>query len=128
MEENSGQVSNFLAATCRRSSILNFSLPYKTGSHVNIWPNSTPLRDTMLQNLSDLHFDLSMSLRGKFDSVIGLFLYAFLLMFNSNIWHNSAPSRDIRLRNLSELDFVLSRSPKVKCDGVIGLPIYAINV
>ncbi len=76
----------------------------------NIWPNSTPLRDTRLRNLSDLAFDLSRSLKVQYDSVIGLHIYAFLLMFNSNIWPNSAPLQDIRLRNLSDLDFDLSRS------------------
>ena len=51
----------------------------------NIWPNSAPLQDIRLQNLSDLDFDLSRSLRVKCDSVIGLPIYAFLLMFSSNI-------------------------------------------
>ncbi len=35
----------------------------------------------MLQNLSDLDFDLSRSLKVKCDSVIGLHIYGFLLMF-----------------------------------------------
>ncbi len=73
--------------------------------------------------MSDLEFDLSRSLKVKSD-VIGLSLYAFLLMFNSNIWPNSAPLQDIRLYNLSDLGFDLSRSLKVKYDGVIGLSIY----
>ena len=89
----------------------------------NIWPNSTPLQDIRLQNLSDLEFDLSRSLKVKCDDVIGLSLYAFLLMFNSNIWPDSAPLQDIRLQNLSDLEFNLSRSLKVKSDTVIGLPI-----
>ncbi len=38
----------------------------------NIWPNSVPLPDIMLRNLSDLHVDLSMSLKVKCGSVIGV--------------------------------------------------------
>ncbi len=63
----------------------------------NLWPNSAPSQDIRLQNLSDLEFDFSRSLKVKCDYVIGLSLYAFLLMFNSNIWPNSAPLQDIRL-------------------------------
>ena len=74
-----------------------------------------------IRNLSD--FDLSGSLKVKCDSVIGLPIYCFLLMFNSNIWANPAPLQDEKLRNLS--DFDLSRSLKVKCDGVMGLSIHA---
>ena len=85
----------------------------------NIWPNAAPLQVIRLQNLSDLEFDLSRSLKVKCDSVIGLPIYAFLLMFNSSIWPNSAPLQDIRLQNLSDLKLGLSRSLKVKCDSVI---------
>ncbi len=46
--------------------------------------------------MSDLGFDLSMSLKVKCNSVIGLTIYALLLMFNSNIWPNSTPLQDIR--------------------------------
>ena len=54
----------------------------------SIWPNSAPLQDTSLQNVSDLEFDLSRSLKVRCDSVIGLpiYMYAFLLMFNGNIY------------------------------------------
>ncbi len=38
----------------------------------NIWPNSTPLQDIRLRNLSDLEFDLSRSFNVKCESVIGL--------------------------------------------------------
>ncbi len=79
--------------------------------------------DIRLRNLSDLELDLSRSLKVKCDSVIGLPIYAFLLMFNSNIWPNSALLQDIRLRNLSDLELDLSRLLKVKCDDVIGLAI-----
>ena len=41
-----------------------------------------------LQNLSDLDFDLSRSLKVKSDSGTGLPIYGFLLMFNSNIGSN----------------------------------------
>ena len=36
----------------------------------NIWPNSAPLQDTKLRNLSDPDFNLSKSLKAKCDSVI----------------------------------------------------------
>ena len=75
-----------------------------------------PLQDIRFRNLSDLEFDLSRSLKVKYDDVIGLSLYAFLLMFNSNMWPNSAPLQDMRLRNLSDLEFDLSTSLKVKCE------------
>ncbi len=90
----------------------------------NIWPNSAPLWYIRLRNVSDLEFDLWRSLKVKCDYVIGLYLYAFLLMFKSNIWPNYAPLQDITLRNVSDLEFDLSRSLKVKCDSVIWLPIY----
>ncbi len=63
----------------------------------NLWPNYAPSQDIRLQNVSDLEFHLSRSLKGKCDSVIELPIYAFLFMFNSNIWPNSAPLQDIRL-------------------------------
>ena len=46
----------------------------------NIWPNSTPLQDTKLRNLSDLDLDLSRSLKFKCDGVIGLSIYGFVLI------------------------------------------------
>ncbi len=36
----------------------------------NIWPNSPPLPDIRLSNVSDLEFDLSRSLKVKCDSII----------------------------------------------------------
>ena len=54
----------------------------------NIGPNWAPLGDISLQNLGDLDFDLSMSLKVKSDGVIGLAIYGFLLMVNSNIGPN----------------------------------------
>ena len=36
----------------------------------NIWPNYAPIPDIRLINLSDLDFDLSMSLKVKCDGVI----------------------------------------------------------
>ena len=50
----------------------------------NIGPNSAPLRDIRLWNLSDLDFDLSRSLKVKSNGAVGLSIYEFLLMFNSN--------------------------------------------
>ncbi len=45
----------------------------------NIWPNSAPLQDIRLQNLSDLELDLSRSSKVKCDDVIGLSICGFLL-------------------------------------------------
>ncbi len=90
----------------------------------NIWSNSAPLQYIRLQNLSDLEFDLSRSLKVKCDSVIGLPIYNFPLMSNSNIWPNSAPLRNVRLQSLSDLEFDRSRSLEVKCHDVIGLVIH----
>ncbi len=92
------------------------------------WPNSAPLRNIRVRNLSEPDFDLSRSLKVKCDSVFGLPIYAFLLMCNNNIWPNSAPLQDKRRQNLSDLEFDLSRSLKVKCDSAIGIHIcFAIN-
>ncbi len=87
-----------------------------------------PLQDIRLQNLSDLEFDLSRSLKVICDDVIGLPIYDFLLMFNSNLWPKSAASQDIRLRNLSDLEFDRLRSLKVNCDSAIELSIYAFLI
>ncbi len=46
---------------------------------------------SILDYIPHLNFDLSGSLKVKYDSVTGLSIYAFLLTFNSNIWPNSAP-------------------------------------
>ena len=48
----------------------------------NIGPNSAPLRDMKLRNLSDLDFDLSRSLKAKCVGVIGVAIYGVLLMVN----------------------------------------------
>ncbi len=61
----------------------------------------------MLQNLSDLDFETSMSLKVKCESVFGLPIYAFLLMFINNIWPNSATLWDKGFQNLSGLDINL---------------------
>ncbi len=50
----------------------------------NIWPNLATLQDIRLQNLTDLDFDLSSSLKVISYGAIGLPIYGFLLMFNSN--------------------------------------------
>ncbi len=43
----------------------------------NIWRNIVPLRDTAPQNVSDLEFDLSKSIKAKCDGGIGLPIYDF---------------------------------------------------
>ncbi len=49
--------------------------------NANIWSNSAPLQDTKLRNLSDIHYDLSRSLKVKCDGVIGLSIYGFLFIY-----------------------------------------------
>ncbi len=56
----------------------------------------------MLHNLSDLDFETSMPLKVKCESVFGLPIHAFLLMFISNIWPNSATYWDIGFQSLSD--------------------------
>ncbi len=90
----------------------------------SIWPNSAPLRDIRLRNVSDLEFDLSRLINVKCHSKLYSPYMVFLLMFISNVWPNSALCQAIRLRNISDLDFEFSITPMVKSNGVIGLPIY----
>ncbi len=64
----------------------------------------------MLRNLSDLDFDLSRSLTGKCDSVVGIPIYDFPLLFNNNIWPILASLRDLGFQNLECIDIEFSRS------------------
>ncbi len=48
-----------------------------------IWPNSAPLWDRSLDNLSNLEFDLSRSYKVKYNSPVRLPIYDFLLAYNS---------------------------------------------
>ena len=76
-------------------------------------------------NICALDFDLSMSLKVKFEWYHWTpDIYDFLLMFNSNIWLNMAPLRDTNPINSSDLECDLSRS--LKHNGAIRLPIYYI--
>ncbi len=50
----------------------------------NIGPNQAPLRDIRLQNLCDLDFDLSRSLKVKSSGAFRLAIYDFILVSNSN--------------------------------------------
>ena len=47
----------------------------------NIWPNSGPLQDIRLRNLSDPDFDLSRSLKVNCYGVVWLSIYCFLLIY-----------------------------------------------
>ncbi len=47
----------------------------------NIWPNSAPLHDKILRNLSDFDFDLSRSLNVEYDGVIVFSIYGFVLIY-----------------------------------------------
>ncbi len=81
-------------------------------------PNTALLRDINLQNMSDLDFNLSRSLKVKCESAIGFPIYGLLLVFNSNIVPNSASLQDIRLQIWLTLNLTFhSRSnPMVQLD------------
>ncbi len=66
-----------------------------------IWPNSAPLQDLRIQNLSRSLI--------KIDSTDRLPIYDLLLMIISNTWPNSA-LYEIWLQKLSHLDFELSQT------------------
>ena len=55
----------------------------------NIGPNMAPLRDISLQNMSDLEFNLSRSLKVKCNGAVRLSIFDFLLLSNSNYMSNS---------------------------------------
>ncbi len=81
-----------------------------------------------LNSSVDLDFDHSRSLKVRYDGIVGLPIYVFLVRFSCNIWPNMAYLRDTCTgtspSNASDLDSDVSRSLKVRCDGVIELPIY----
>ncbi len=72
--------------------------------------------------------DISRSLKVKCDSVIGLQIYGFLLVFNSNIWRNPAPLQDISFQNLSNLEIDLFNVTEDKYDHTNGLPIHTFTL
>ena len=75
-----------------------------------ICPNSAPLQDTKLWNLSDLDFDLSRSLNVKCDHGIGLSIYGFLLIhIYSNYMFISHRLAVIATQNISS--YLLSSVP-----------------
>ncbi len=45
------------------------------------WPQSVPLRDIRLRNLSDPDFDLSRSLKIKYDGAIRLPIYGLIVTY-----------------------------------------------
>ncbi len=75
---------------------------------------TSPGTNCKLQNLSDLEFNLSRSLKVKRDDAVRLPIMicnsSWCLI--SNTWPESAPLRDISLPHLSDLDIDLSRSLK----------------
>ncbi len=84
----------------------------------SISPNSPPLQDIRLRNLSDLAFGLSRSPKVKCDGGTRLPIYGFLLKLNSNLWPKFSPLQEIRIQNLSDLEFDILRSLKVKSNGL----------
>ncbi len=105
--------------------------PYVYGFLLRFTSNVCPilglLRHISLQSLSDLDFDLTRSLKVKWDGAVGLPICAyFLLVFNSTTWPNSAPLRDIRLQKLRDLDlFDISRPLKSNVIALLEFP-YAL--
>ena len=67
------------------------------------------LRDIKLQNLGDLEFDLSRSLKVKSNGAVGLPIYEFLLVSNSNYMSNSHRLGVIGTRKFSS--YLLSLGP-----------------
>ena len=47
-----------------------------------VWPNTGPLQDIRLRNLSDLGIDLWRTLKIKCDDVIGLSIHGFLMIYD----------------------------------------------
>ncbi len=56
----------------------------------NIWTNSAPLQDIRLQNLSDLDFDLSSSLKVKLDGVIWFSIWFPIDIYSNYMSHRLA--------------------------------------
>ena len=69
------------------------------------------LNSIVIQNINDLEFDLSRSLKVTVD---------FLLVNNSKYMHICCISCDTAIGNMHNLEFDLSRSLKVKVNGAIG--------
>ncbi len=94
-------IGNFLQ-TCIKNSLL------QTKS-IEIWVNSHTVTHYMhvhvsiLDHIQHLNFDLSGSLKVKCDSVTGLPVYGFLLMFNSTcrVGHHSSDAPTILLSGVS---------------------------
>ena len=74
----------------RSSLIVRLDSPYMVSYWCSkIWPKCLLLPDTRLQNQSDLEFDLSRSLKVKFNGAVGVSIYDFLLVSNSNYMSTS---------------------------------------
>ena len=57
----------------------------------SLWPNSAPLRDIRLQNVSDLNLTFQGHSRSNVIVSLGSPYNAFLFMVNSNMGPNLAP-------------------------------------
>ncbi len=57
-------------------------------SRYSIWPNSAPLPDIGVQDVSNLNVELSMSLKVKSDYAIGLPRLDSFISVNNKIWPN----------------------------------------
>ena len=72
-----------------------------------IWPNSAPLQYINFWNLGDLDFHLSRSFKAKYDGVIGLPIYDFLLMYNSKYMFISPRLAVIASQKILKLPYLL---------------------
>ncbi len=75
----------------------------------NLGPNYAPLQDIRLQNMCDLEFDLSRSLKVKSNGAVGLPTYDFLLVSNSNYMSISQRLGVIATRKI--FSYLLSLGP-----------------
>ncbi len=78
--------------------------------NINIWPKSAPLHDIEHQNLNDLDFDLSRSLKVKCD-VIGLAIHDFLFYCN----HMSDSHHLALIATQNVFSYLLSLGEKRTC-------------
>ena len=71
-------------------------------------------RDIATQNIHDLKFDISRSMKVKVDGATGKPTYDFLFVNNSDYMPIISILRDIATQNMHDLEFDLLRSLKVK--------------
>ena len=78
----------------------------------------------VIQNMHELEFDLSRSLKDEVNGAIRKPMYDILLENNSKCMPILSILWDIAIQTMSDFEFDLSRSPKVEGNGAIRKPIY----